>query len=99
MRTAVSLALIAVILTGCLSPTITGPSNIQQPPRSGWTTSQVEAHWGIPYSTSWYQTGGRSYESWLYQRSYLVSTMYGHTVEAEYASVQFVDGVVVGVSY
>jgi hypothetical protein len=91
--------LLLIALAGCVSPTITGPSNLHDPPRQGWTVDQVRAHWGTPYSTSWYNAGGKSYETWIYRRSYFVSGAYGSHIEADFASVSFVDEKVVGVSY
>ena len=72
-----------------------GPRNIAQPPSYGWTKAQVLSHWGNPYSVSSY----RDADTWLYRRSYFVTTGFGNYKEAEYASVSFFDGKVVGVAY
>jgi hypothetical protein len=42
---------------------------------------------------------GHWYDTWLYRRSYLVSMPYGNCIQAEFATVRFIDGVVVGISY
>lgn len=95
MRRILPLMLVCLMLAACVSPTITGPRNMDIAPRYGWTKDQVRAHWGNPYSTSYY---GHA-DTWLYRRSYFVTTGYGNVLEAEYASVAFYDGKVVGVSY
>ena len=95
LKTLILISLCLSLLIACVSGTITGPSNLYQPPGYGWTTADVRAHWGIPYSTSYYGSA----ETWTYRRSYFVTGAYGNHIEAEYASVAFVDGKVVGVSY
>jgi hypothetical protein len=95
MKRTCLLILFALLLTNCALPTLTGPSNLYDAPRTGWTMAEVRAHWGIPWSSSYYGNA----ETWLYRRSYMVMGAYGNHIEAEYASVSFYDGRVVGVSY
>lgn len=95
MRRSLAMLLLIVMLAGCVSGTISGPRNLDQPPSYGWTKAQVIAHWGHPYSTSYYGHAA----TWLYRRSYFVTMGYGNYIEAQYASVSFMDDQVVGVSY
>ena len=95
MRPMLSLILVCAVLAACAGPTITGPSNLYDPPARGWSKAEVQAHWGFPHRVSTYGIA----ETWLYRRSYFVTTGYGNVIEAEYASVSFIDGHVVGVAY
>lgn len=95
MKRSIFAVMCLLLLVACVGPSITGPASFANPPRYGWTKDEVRAHWGPPYSVSYYGAADR----WLYRRSYFVNTGYGNVIEAEYASVSFYDGKVVGVSY
>lgn len=95
MRRLIGMLILTCCLTACVGPTITGPTNLHQPPSHGWTKDQVKAHWGIPYRVSY----DGDADTWLYRRSYFVTGTYGNHLEADYASVSFYQGKVIGVAY
>jgi hypothetical protein len=85
---------LCLLLTACAVGSMYRP-DFTKAPSAGMTKADVRAQWGIPYETSW----SGDVDIWTYRRSYGVATGFGSYRNADWYTVTFYQGKVVGAAW